>query len=123
MSDTVVTDGRAETSGPADQPAPPGFRWIGPMSALQAVIQEQGLDGGAIIAEAGIAPGALQRPEDFIGVAALGNLLARCAEAASLPHLGISLGARASLASLGIVGSLFILIGRKKKPLIGYGRD
>jgi hypothetical protein len=24
---------------------------------------------------------------------------------------------------LGIIGSLFILIGRKKKPLIGYGRD
>src|SRR5882757_3053594 len=23
----------------------------------------------------------------------------------------------------GILGSLFILIGRKKKPLIGYGRD
>lgn len=24
---------------------------------------------------------------------------------------------------LGLVGSIFILIGRKKKPLIGYGRD
>jgi hypothetical protein len=24
---------------------------------------------------------------------------------------------------LGLVGSLFILIGRKRKPLIGYGRD
>lgn len=24
---------------------------------------------------------------------------------------------------LGVVGSLLILIGRKKKPLIGYGRD
>jgi hypothetical protein len=24
---------------------------------------------------------------------------------------------------LGIIGSLFMLIGRKKKPLIGYGRD
>jgi hypothetical protein len=24
---------------------------------------------------------------------------------------------------LGIIGSLFILIGRKRKPLIGYGRD
>jgi hypothetical protein len=24
---------------------------------------------------------------------------------------------------LGIIGSLLILIGRKKKPLIGYGRD
>lgn len=24
---------------------------------------------------------------------------------------------------LGIIGSLFILIGRRRKPLIGYGRD
>lgn len=24
---------------------------------------------------------------------------------------------------LGIIGSIFILIGRRKKPLIGYGRD
>jgi len=24
---------------------------------------------------------------------------------------------------LGILGSIFILLGRKKKPLIGYGRD
>jgi hypothetical protein len=24
---------------------------------------------------------------------------------------------------LGIIGSLFILVGRRKKPLIGYGRD
>ena len=106
MSDTVVTDGRAESSGPADQPAPSGFRWIGPMSALQAVMEEQGLDGGAIVAEAGIAPGALQQPEDFIGITVLGNLLARCAEVASCPHLGVALGARASLASFGIVGSL-----------------
>ena len=106
MSDTVVTDGRAETSGLADRPAPPGVRWIGPMSALQAVMEEQGLDGGAIIAEAGIAPGALKQPEDFIGITVLGNLLARCAEVARCPHLGVALGARASLASLGIVGSL-----------------
>jgi AraC-like DNA-binding protein len=39
-------------------------------------------------------------------VSVLGNLLARCAEVASCPHLGISLGARAGVASLGIVGSL-----------------
>jgi len=24
---------------------------------------------------------------------------------------------------LGVIGSIFILLGRKKKPLIGYGRD
>src|SRR4051812_14931119 len=80
MSDTVVTDGRAERSGPADRPASSGFRWIGPMSALQALMEEQGLDGGAIIAKAGIAPGALEQPEDFIGITVLGNLLARCSE-------------------------------------------
>ena len=31
--------------------------------------------------------------------------------------------ARPTWLVLGIIGSLFILIGRKKKPLIGYGRD
>jgi len=31
--------------------------------------------------------------------------------------------ARPTWLVLGILGSIFILIGRKKKPLIGYGRD
>jgi hypothetical protein len=31
--------------------------------------------------------------------------------------------ARPTWVVLGIIGSIFILIGRKKKPLIGYGRD
>jgi AraC-like DNA-binding protein len=76
------------------------------MSALQALMEEQGFDGSVIIASEGIAPGALDRPENFIGITVLGNLLARCAEVARCPHLGVALGARASLASLGIVGSL-----------------
>jgi AraC-like DNA-binding protein len=76
------------------------------MSALQAVLEEHGLDGGAIIAREGIASGALDQPENFICVSVLGNLLARCAEVAHCPHLGISLGARAGVASLGMVGSL-----------------
>jgi AraC-like DNA-binding protein len=48
----------------------------------------------------------LERPQDFIRVSALGDLLAHCAEVTRYPHLGISLGARASLDSLGTVGSL-----------------
>ena len=76
------------------------------MSALQAVMEEHGLDGSAIIASEGIAPGALDRPENFIRVSVLGDLLARCAELAGCPQLGISLGARAGVESLGIVGSL-----------------
>ena len=101
MSDKVVTGVRS-----ADEPASQGFRRIGPISALQAVLEEHGLDGGAIIAREGIPPGALDRPEDFISVSVLGDLLARCAELASCPQLGISLGARAGVESLGIVGSL-----------------
>jgi len=31
--------------------------------------------------------------------------------------------ARPTWVVLGVIGSIFILIGRKKKPLIGYGRD
>jgi hypothetical protein len=57
MSVTVVMGVRAERSGPADQPASSGFRRIGCMSALQAVLEEHGLDGGAIIAREGIASG------------------------------------------------------------------
>jgi hypothetical protein len=106
MSDAVVTGVHAERSGPADQPASSGFRRIGPMSALQAVMEEHGLDSGAIIAEAGIKPGALERPENFIRVTVLGSLLARCAEVTRCPHLGVSLGARANVPLLGIIGSL-----------------
>jgi AraC-like DNA-binding protein len=69
-------------------------------------MQELGLDGRAIIAQAGVPPWALDRPENFIRVGALGDLLARCAEMTRCPHLGILLGARAGVGSLGIVGSL-----------------
>ena len=79
---------------------------VGAMSALQAIMEEHGLDGSAIIASEGIAPGALDRPENFIRVSVLGDLLARCAELASCPQLGLHFGARAGVESLGILGSL-----------------
>ena len=101
MNDSVVTEVR-----PLDQPASPGLRRIGQMSALPAVLQEHGLDGDAIITREGIPPGTLDQPESLICVSVLGDLLARCAEVASCPHLGISLGARAGVESLGIVGAL-----------------
>jgi AraC-like DNA-binding protein len=106
MNDTLGTGVCADGSGLAHQAAPPGFRRIGPMSALQAVLDEHGLDGCAIIAGAGVQTWELERPENFIHLSALGDLLARCAEVTRCPHLGISLAARASLESLGIVGSL-----------------
>ena len=106
MSDAVVSGVRAGRSGPVDRSASPQFTQVGPMSALQALMEEQGFDGSVIIASEGIAPGALDQPENFIRVSVLGDLLARCAELAGCPQLGISLGARAGVESLGIVGSL-----------------
>jgi hypothetical protein len=50
VSDAVVSGVRAERSGPVDQSASPGFRRVGPMSSLQAVLEEYGLDGSVIIA-------------------------------------------------------------------------
>jgi hypothetical protein len=88
----VVTGICAEISGRADKAASPGFGRIGPMSALQGLLAEHGLDGAAIIAEAGIKPGALERPENSIRVTALGNLLARCADVTGCTDLGVSLG-------------------------------
>ena len=101
MNDRVVTGVRS-----VDQPASPGLRRIGQMSALQAVLEEHGLDGGTIITREGIPPGALDQPESLIRVSVLGDLLGGCAEVARCPHLGISLGARAGVESLGIVGAL-----------------
>src|SRR5918993_5102445 len=106
MSDTAFAGVRAEILGLGNQSAPPGFRRIGAIRGLPAVLQERGLDVGAISARGGVAPGALDDPENLVRVSVLGDLLAHCAELASCPHLGIALGARARLDSLGMVGPL-----------------
>ena len=54
---------------------------------------------------------------------ALNALVTRYAGLAAWELVTLYLLAAPTWLVLGIVGSLFILIGRKKKPLIGYGRD
>ena len=54
---------------------------------------------------------------------ALNVLVGRYAGPAASELVTLYLLAAPTWLVLGIVGSLFILIGRKKKPLIGYGRD
>jgi AraC-like DNA-binding protein len=89
-----------------DRPAPPAFRRIGAVSGLRLLLQEHGQECRASVSAAGLQPWALDRPQDFVRVSALGELLARVADITGCPHLGISLGARASVESLGIVGLL-----------------
>ena len=54
---------------------------------------------------------------------ALNALVTRYAGPATWELATLYLLAAPTWLVLGIVGSLFMLIGRKKKPLIGYGRD
>ena len=54
---------------------------------------------------------------------ALNALVTRYAGPAAWELATLYLLAAPTWLVLGIVGSLFMLIGRKKKPLIGYGRD
>src|SRR3954447_12405247 len=82
-----LSPGNLLQGGSVDRPAPPGFRRIGAVSGLRLLLQDHGQDCRAFFAEAGF-------------------LLAHCAGVTRYPHLGISLGARASLDSLGIVGSV-----------------
>jgi len=55
VSDAVVSGVRAERSEPVGRSASPKFTQVGPMSALQALMEEHGLDGSLIIASEGIA--------------------------------------------------------------------
>jgi hypothetical protein len=54
---------------------------------------------------------------------ALKELVERYAGAATWELVTLYILGTPSWLVLGIVGSILILIGRKKKPLIGYGRD
>ena len=89
MDETTESCSYSDALRPANPSTPPGFRRVGAMSALQAVLQEHGIDVREMIASEGIPPGTLDRPENLIRVSVLGNLLARCAEEASCPQLGI----------------------------------
>jgi uncharacterized membrane protein len=54
---------------------------------------------------------------------ALRSLVERYGGATAWEVVSLYLLARPTWLVLGIIGSAFILLGRKKKPLIGYGRD
>ena len=91
MNETTESCSHSDAWRPADPSSAPGFRRVGAMSALQAVLQEHGIDVCAMIAREGIPPGTLAGPENLISRERARDLLARCAEEASCPQLGISL--------------------------------
>jgi len=76
------------------------------MLGLRGVLLDLGVEPAELLREAGLGPDLLDSPDNVMSFAARGRLLARCVERTGCDHLGLLVGARANLTSLGLVGLL-----------------
>jgi AraC-like DNA-binding protein len=79
---------------------------IGATIALPAVLRSLGADPAKLVAEVGLDLSLFDSPDNLLSFAARGRLLAHCVAATKCQHLGLLVGQRAGLQSLGLVGSL-----------------
>ena len=79
---------------------------VGPLRAIPQLLAEHGVDPLPVLASAGVAPDAFGDPENRITFSALGRLLASCVRLTECPHFGLLVGARFTLDSLGMLGTL-----------------
>jgi AraC-like DNA-binding protein len=79
---------------------------VGILVGLPALLRSLGADPAAIVAEAGFDPGALDEAEHMVSYAARGRLLGQCVARTGCRHLGLLLGKRGRLSSLGLAGLL-----------------
>jgi AraC-like DNA-binding protein len=73
---------------------------------LPAVLAALGADADAIFAAFGLASDYFGDPENVLPMATVGSLLRRAVEASGCEHLGLLVGQRATMSSLGTVGFL-----------------
>lgn len=73
---------------------------------LPGLLRELGQDPDRLIGEAGLDLALFQDAENTIPFVAMGRLLIHCAEATQYPHLGLELGLRSGLETLGLLGKL-----------------
>jgi AraC-like DNA-binding protein len=81
---------------------------IAPLVPLPAVLAELGFDSAAVVGEAGFDLAMLEDPDREISYAASSKLLAHCVAVTRCEHLGLLLGARGGLATLGLPGLLMM---------------
>src|SRR3954453_23391549 len=85
---------------------PPGDIHLGVAKGIYAVLNELGADPDEVIAESGVDPRIFGDPDNQIAVSALGRLVLHCVARTNCPHFGLLVGARATLESVRLVGSL-----------------
>ncbi|MBP1178283.1 AraC family transcriptional regulator [Methylobacterium sp. PvR107] len=105
------TNGRSDPSLEARIPVPPETQPVGFIHpevarALYAVLVEFGANPDALVAEIGLNPALFDGGNALVSYAAFGRLIALGAERTGCRHLGLLVGQRNTLASLGPVGLL-----------------
>ncbi len=91
----------------ATEGAPPvEFIYLEVVPALHTVLVELGADPDGLIGEAGLDPRLFDGGHRLVPFTALGRLIALAAERTRCPHLGLLVGQRTTLASLGLLGLL-----------------
>ena len=79
---------------------------VGGLVYLPALLRELGADPVAVLADAGLAPDAIDHAEDTIPYAGFGRLLELGAARGACPHLGVLAGRLWAVDDLGAVGAL-----------------
>jgi AraC-like DNA-binding protein len=93
-------------SNNANATLPAGTHRVGVIAELPAVLLELGADPNRVLAAAGVAPEALRNPENRMPFQDVGRLLDEAVAATGCAHLGVLVGLRGGLHSLGLVGRL-----------------
>jgi hypothetical protein len=78
-----------------------GVLRMAPLLGLPRVLADHGLDADAVIREGGCDPALFDDPDNMIGFAAVGRLLAHTAAVTGFPYPGLELGRRSGLDTLG----------------------
>jgi AraC-like DNA-binding protein len=79
---------------------------IGATIGLPAVLQGLGADPAQLLAEVGLELSLFDNPDNLLSFSTRGRLLEHCVVRTGCEHLGLLVGQRASLQSLGLAGSL-----------------
>ena len=79
---------------------------VGPIRAIPGLLAEHGIDPAPVLASVGVAADAFSDPENRLDFNALGSLLAEGVKLTRCPHFGLLVGARFTLDSLGMLGTL-----------------
>jgi AraC-like DNA-binding protein len=79
---------------------------IGATMGLPAVLRGLGVDPAPLLAEVGLELSLFDNPDNLLSFSARGRLLQHCVARTGCAHLGLLVGQRSGLQSLGLAGSL-----------------